>query len=85
MPEVMRDGVKAQNNNPEVDVDVRTPNIIIEQQLLQLKIITNKLRNAYNGLDVDWIDAGKWWTKLNLAQLNSEPNLSGQVDVRQME
>jgi hypothetical protein len=24
-----------------------------------LKIITNKLKNAYNGLDVEWIDIGE--------------------------
>lgn len=52
----MRDGTPHQNNNPEVDVDVRHPNLIIEQQILQLKIITSKLRSAYNGHDVDWID-----------------------------
>ena len=55
---MMRDGTKNQNNNPEVDVDVRHPNLVIEQQMLQLKIITNKLRSAYNGHDVDWIDTG---------------------------
>ena len=58
-PEVMDDGVINQNNNPEVDVDVMKPNFVIQQQLLQLRLITNKLRNAYKGLDVDWIDTGE--------------------------
>ena len=58
-PEVMGDGVINQNNNPEVDVDVMKPNFVIQQQLLQLRLITNKLRNAYKGLDVDWIDTGE--------------------------
>ena len=58
LPEVMGDGVAHQNNNPEVDVDVRKPNFIINQQLMQLKLITNRLWNAYNGVDVDWIDTG---------------------------
>ncbi len=60
MPEVMGDGVMNQNNNPEVDVDVRKPNVVVNQQILQLKLITNKLKNAYSGLDVDWIDTGKF-------------------------
>ena len=55
-PDVVRDGVANQANNPEVDVD--TSKHAFEQQILQLKIITNKLTNAYNGLDVDWIDTG---------------------------
>ena len=54
----MKDGVLAQNSNPEVDVDVRKPNSIINQQILQLKLITNKLASAYRGIDVDWIDTG---------------------------
>ncbi len=54
----MKDGVMAQNNNPEVDVDVRKPNSVINQQILQLKLITNKLATAYRGIDVDWIDTG---------------------------
>ena len=55
----MKDGVMAQNRNPEVDVDVRKPNSVINQQILQLKLITNKLASAYRGIDVDWIDTGK--------------------------
>ena len=58
-PEVMKDGVIAQNSNPEVDVDVRKPSSVINQQILQLKLITNKLASAYRGIDVDWIDTGK--------------------------
>ena len=59
IPEVIPDGVRSQINNPEVDVDVQRPNSLLNQQLLQLKLITNKLKNAYNGLDVDWIDSGQ--------------------------
>ncbi len=63
MPDVMADGLMGQINNPEVDVDIRRPNSQINHQILQLKLITTKLTNAYNGLDVDWIDSGKkyWW------------------------
>ncbi len=59
MPDVMADGLMGQINNPEVDVDIRRPNSQINHQILQLKLITTKLTNAYNGLDVDWIDSGK--------------------------
>ena len=60
MPEVMRDGLMHQINNPEVEVDIRRPSSLINQQILQLKLITNKLDNAYNGLDVDWVDTGMY-------------------------
>ena len=56
-PDVVRDGVAHQGNNPEVEVD--TSKHAFDQQILQLRIITNKLTNAYNGLDVDWIDTGE--------------------------
>ena len=58
MPEVMRDGVENQINNPEVDVDIRKSNAVVNQQILQLKLISNKLGNAFNGVDVDWVDTG---------------------------
>ncbi|ELU17458.1 hypothetical protein CAPTEDRAFT_32704, partial [Capitella teleta] len=57
LPEVIADGIAAQAANPEVDVDIRRPNSVLNQQILQLKLITNKLKNAYNGMDVDWIDS----------------------------
>jgi glypican 6 len=56
MPEVIGDGLLNQNNNPEVEVNVMKRNIVVDQQILQLKLITNKLKNAYSGVDVDWID-----------------------------
>lgn len=60
-PEVVRDGSQQQINNPEVEVDARQPHsAIVAQQALQLKLITARLSNAYNGLDVDWIDTSKW-------------------------
>jgi len=56
IPEVLNDGVVNQINNPEVEVDIRKPNSVVNQQILQLKLITNKLKSAYNGYDVDWMD-----------------------------
>nr|XP_033814470.1 glypican-1 [Geotrypetes seraphini] len=57
LPEVMGDGLANQINNPEVDVDITKPDMTIRQQIMQLKIMTNRLRNAYNGNDVDFQDA----------------------------
>ena len=55
-PEVVQDGVANQLHNPEVEVDVRKTSTIINQEMLKLKLVTAKLKNAYNGVEVDWID-----------------------------
>ncbi|XP_022336642.2 glypican-6-like [Crassostrea virginica] len=52
---VQQDGIMHQINNPEVEVDVNEANYIIEQQKLQLKIITGKLNNAFKGEEVTWV------------------------------
>ncbi|XP_049629178.1 glypican-1 [Suncus etruscus] len=57
LPEVMGDGLANQINNPEVEVDITKPDMSIRQQIMQLKIMTNRLRSAYNGDDVDFQDA----------------------------
>lgn len=56
IPEVQKDGVINQMNNPEVEVDVSKANVMFTRQIVQLKLITTRLQNAYNGEDVDWID-----------------------------
>ncbi|XP_074658464.1 glypican-6-like [Tubulanus polymorphus] len=56
MPGVSKDGLDNQVSNPEVEVDIMKKNSIIEQQILQLQLITGKLQSAYNGQEVDWID-----------------------------
>ncbi|XP_043557728.1 glypican-1-like [Chiloscyllium plagiosum] len=56
LPEVMADGLANQINNPEVEVDITKPDMTIRQQIMQLRIMTNRLRNAYNGNDVDFQD-----------------------------
>ncbi|XP_020861243.2 glypican-1 [Phascolarctos cinereus] len=56
LPEVMGDGLASQINNPEVEVDITKPDMTIRQQIMQLKIMTNRLRNAYNGNDIDFQD-----------------------------
>lgn len=54
------DGLSNQQNNPEVAVDVSRPNSLLNEQIFALKTITSKLKNAYNGMDVEWIDIGKY-------------------------
>lgn len=54
------DGLSNQQNNPEVVVDVSRPNSLLNEQIFALKTITSKLKNAYNGMDVEWIDIGKY-------------------------
>lgn len=56
----MGDGLANQINNPEVEVDITKPDMTIRQQIMQLKIMTNRLRNAYNGNDVDFQDASEY-------------------------
>lgn len=57
LPEMMGDGLANQINNPEVEVDITKPDMTIRQQIMQLKIMTNRLRSAYNGEDADFQDA----------------------------
>lgn len=52
---VQQDGYMHQINNPEVEVNVNEANYIIEQQKIQLKIITGKLNNAFKGEEVTWV------------------------------
>ncbi|XP_078258458.1 glypican-6a [Rhinoraja longicauda] len=56
-PEVMNDGLTNQINNPEVEVDITRPDTMIRQQIMALRVMTNKLRNAYNGNDVNFQDS----------------------------
>uniref|UniRef100_A0A1B6FAD6 Glypican n=1 Tax=Cuerna arida TaxID=1464854 RepID=A0A1B6FAD6_9HEMI len=53
---VTGDGLSNQQNNPEVAVDVSRQNSLLNEQIFALKTITSKLKNAYNGMDVEWID-----------------------------
>ncbi|CAL8281759.1 unnamed protein product [Lota lota] len=57
LPEVIGDGLASQINNPEVEIDITKPDMTIRQQIMQLKIMTHRLKNALNGNDVDFVDA----------------------------
>lgn len=50
----MRDGIKNQKRNPEVPVDLARPSSLLNEQVFALKALTNLLKNAYQGLDVEW-------------------------------
>ncbi|KAK2906033.1 hypothetical protein Q8A73_009976 [Channa argus] len=56
-PEVQRDGLTNQVNNPEVGVDITRPDTFIRQQIMALRVMTNKLKNAYNGNDIYFQDS----------------------------
>ncbi|MBN3295390.1 GPC6 protein, partial [Amia calva] len=58
-PEVLNNGLTNQINNPEVEVDITRPDTFIRQQIMTLRVMTNKLRNAYNGNDVNFQDTSK--------------------------
>ncbi|XP_029102035.1 glypican-1 [Scleropages formosus] len=57
LPQLMGDGLASQINNPEVEIDITKPDMTIRQQIMQLKVMTNRLKNAFNGNDVDFQDA----------------------------
>ncbi|TNN67065.1 Glypican-6 [Liparis tanakae] len=56
-PEVQKDGLTHQVNNPEVVVDITRPDTLIRQQIMALRVMTNKLKNAYNGNDIYFQDS----------------------------
>ncbi|ELW63518.1 Glypican-1 [Tupaia chinensis] len=67
LPEVMGDGLASQINNPEVEVDITKPDMTVRQQIMQLKVMTNRLRGAYGGNDVDFQDAKQEGQKTSAA------------------
>ncbi|KAG7279338.1 hypothetical protein CRUP_019034 [Coryphaenoides rupestris] len=44
-------------NNPEVELDITRPNSFIRQQIMALRVMTNKLKSAYNGNDIYFQDS----------------------------
>lgn len=56
-PEVVKEGLTNQINNPEVDIDITRPDTLIRQQIMALRVMTNKLKNAYNGNDIYFQDS----------------------------
>ncbi|XP_017260695.1 glypican-6a isoform X2 [Kryptolebias marmoratus] len=56
-PEVVKEGLTNQLSNPEVEVDITRPDTLIRQQIMALRVMTNKLKNAYNGNDIYFQDS----------------------------
>ncbi|KAM8877442.1 glypican-6a isoform 1-T1 [Synchiropus picturatus] len=56
-PEVVKEGLTNQVNNPEMEVDITRPDSLIRQQIMALRVMTNKLRNAFNGNDIYFQDS----------------------------
>ena len=77
-PEVQKDGLTSQVNNPEVTVDITRPDTLIRQQIMALRVMTNKLRNAYNGNDISFQDSSK--SRLPLGPSRTPPSHSSGLD-----
>lgn len=58
---VTGNGLANQGNNPEVQVYTTKPDIVILRQIMALRVMTNKMKNAYNGNDVDFFDISERW------------------------
>ena len=55
---VMGNGLANQVSNPDVDVDITKPDIVIRTQIALLKEMTSWLKAAHSGNDIS-IDNGK--------------------------
>lgn len=71
----MGDGLASQINNPEVELDITKPDMTIRQQIMQLKIMSNRLKSALDGNDVDFQDASTTLKYLHrvFTQLHTNP------------
>ncbi|KAM4555873.1 glypican-2 [Odontesthes bonariensis] len=57
LPDVTGDGLVSQINNPEVEVDIARPDVRTRQLIMELRVVTNKLRHAQSGEDMDFMDS----------------------------
>ncbi|XP_039976560.1 glypican-2 isoform X2 [Xiphias gladius] len=57
LPDVTGDGLVSQINNPEVEVDIARPDVRTRQLIMELRVVTNKLRHAQSGQDMDFMDS----------------------------
>ena len=58
MAELVDSDLASQAYNPELTIDPHRSNPVIDEQIVQLKLVTDKLRKAYSGFHVDWINIG---------------------------
>ncbi|XP_015195798.1 glypican-2 [Lepisosteus oculatus] len=59
LPDVTGDGLVNQINNPEVEVDIARPDVKTRQQIMELRVATNRLRQAQSGHDSDFQDSSE--------------------------
>uniref|UniRef100_A0A8C3A6D9 Glypican 2 n=1 Tax=Cyclopterus lumpus TaxID=8103 RepID=A0A8C3A6D9_CYCLU len=64
LPDVMGDGLVSQINNPEVEVDIARPDVRTRQLIMELRVVTNKLRHAQSGQDMDFMDSQYIYTSV---------------------
>ncbi|XP_070537696.1 glypican-6-like [Ptychodera flava] len=53
--EIVGDGLLQQANNPEVEVDVNKPDMVVRQEIERLKLMSKNLEAAYHGQSVNTI------------------------------
>ncbi|CAB1317609.1 unnamed protein product [Coregonus sp. 'balchen'] len=68
-------------NNPEVEIDITKPDMTIRQQIMQLKIMTNRLKNAFNGNDVDFQDTSEYRSRISSSYANTDSNHRGNIEI----
>lgn len=68
-PEVVKDGLTNQVLNPEVELDVSRPDSLVRQQILALRVMSNKLKNAHHGNQLSFQDSSNH-ASLQLAYLH---------------
>lgn len=64
LPDVTGDGLVSQINNPEVEVDIARPDVRTRQLIMELRVVTNKLRHAQSGQDMDFMDSECSWQSI---------------------
>ncbi|KAL0973619.1 hypothetical protein UPYG_G00207230 [Umbra pygmaea] len=55
--EVAGDGLVSQSKNPEVEVDIAKPDVRTRQLIMELRVATNRLKQAQAGTDNDFVDS----------------------------
>lgn len=73
LPDVTGDGLVSQINNPEVEVDIAKPDVRTRQLIMELRVVTNKLRHAQSGQDMDFMDSKDYYTRVRCSVCRTKP------------
>lgn len=79
---IIGDGVNNQKDNPEVNLDLSRTNSLLDQQVLKLKEMTIKLKEAFNGQDVEWQDTDDMYGGSGSGSGENEGSGVGGIDDR---